>query len=790
MEKQLYLNSLYILSGPSGSGKTFFMEKLIKNGLPKEAVINPKEIVSLIFGVPPIIDSYSEIKKNGFKNLIKEMIDIRLSQNMTTFIDDNNLNEEIRKEFVDIAKKYGMKYEILIFNEDKNILNKRNKISLGQLNKQIEKFKINSAFNHSLVSSKDSYVLYPNLLDTEKVDVVGDIHGLFDELILCLKKCGWNHFEKENYLQHIDNTRKILFLGDIVDRGKQSIDVLELVKNTCKKGNGFLILGNHEEKLLSSYKKFKEDNVFLYKSMSSALTFFDFFKLPLEKRDELYNFLLECPIKISIWIDKKTGIVTKEENNAFKIGFVHAAIEFFNEKFLPRSLALYGNRYDTITDVDELYQKNVLSGINSHVLLRGHIPNTSQQDYVFSLEDGQAFNGNLVVMSLDKYINILKKNNWQPKFNFFDESVVRYKTEFNFNDYLKEKRMLLNEMNNLVQSELATDGCRKDESGQKKQHEDEFKIYKYSKKVHFKRLWKTNPWIEKARGLVLDKTGNIIVHPFDKLYNFGEYDIGKNVSKDKKVQVIEKVNGFLGCISKHPFKNELLLSTTGSISKDSPFVKFISDFVTPELIGKLLNFFKNNDMTLMFEVIHKDDPHIIEYSESDYGLWLIGARKKELLDKPETEDYLDDIAPKFGFKRPKWEEKAFEKVIESLQTSKIEGFLIRDSENNEPMMKIKTNYYLVTKFVGRMGKNMVKMMFNHSEQFKEEKVDEEFYPIVDKIIAKISENDFNEMPQDKRILFVREIVNETRSAFLNESDIIKENNFKSNDLSSFVKHKI
>ncbi len=766
MKNLLYLNKLYILSGPSGSGKTFFMKKLIKNGLPKEAVINSEEIISLLLGKSPIIGSYSEIKRNEFKNLIKEMVSIRLSQNMTTFIDDTNLSEEVRKEFVDIAKNYGMEYEILIFNEDKNILNEQKRISSKELNKQLEKFKITSVFNNSLVSNKNSYRLYPNLLNTEKVDIVGDVHGLFDELILCLKKCGWNHIEKENYLQHNDRDRKILFLGDIVDRGVQSIEVLQLVKNTCENGSAVLILGNHEEKLLSSYKKFKEDDSFLYKSMSSALTLFDFLKLPNEERSELYQFLLKCPVRMSIWIDKQTGCVTKEEKNCFKIGFAHAAIECFDESFLPRSLALYGNRYETITDVDYLYQKNVLSGINSHVLLRGHIPNTSQQDYVFSLEDGQAFNGNLVVLSLDKYINLLKNDNWQPKFNIFEKSVVRYKTEFNFGDYLKEKRMLLNEMNNLVQSGLATDGWRKDESGQKKPLEDGFKIYKYSKQVHFKRLWKTNPWIEKARGLVLDQTGNIIVHPFDKLYNFGEYDVGQNVSKNKKVQVIEKVNGFLGCISKHPFKNELLLSTTGSLAKDAPFVKFIADFIDPELNGKLLNFFKGNDKTLMFEVVHKDDPHIIEYSEKDYGLWLIGARNKKLLDKPDTEDYLDKIAPKLGFKRPNWEEKSFGEVIDSLQTSQLEGFMIRDAENNEPMMKIKTNYYLVTKFVGRMGKNMVKMMFNHSEQFKEDKVEEEFYPIVDKIVAKISENDFNEMPQDKRVLFVREIVNETRNEFL------------------------
>lgn len=333
--------------------------------------------------------------------------------------------------------------------------------------------------------------------------------------------------------------------------------------------------------------------------------------------------------------------------------------------------------------------------------------------------------------------------------------------------------MLLEEMNNLVEKGLATDGWRKDETGRKKAHEDGFKVFKYSKKVHFKKLWKTNPWLEKARGLVLDKNGNIVVHPFDKLYNFGEYNVGQSLDTNKKVQVIEKVNGYLGCISKHPFKDELLLSTTGSVAKEAPFVQMINDFITPEYTKKLMNFFNHNNMTLMFEVVHPEDPHIIEYGESDYGLWLIGAREKNLNSKIESEEYLDRIAKELGFKRPKWEEETFGEVLDSLQSSQLEGFMIRDGDTHEPLMKIKTNYYLVTKFVGRMGNNMVSMMFNHSEQFKEKKVDEEFYPIVDKIISKISEKEFAEMPQGERVLFVREIVNETRNEFLSKNKEIE-----------------
>lgn len=772
MEHKIILDKLYILSGPSGSGKTTFVEELIKKGLPEDAVIQIDGLAQSIFGNQKINKYYLELQKNNFKNIAKEMLSIRLSQNMATFIDDANLDDTTRKEYQEIAQKYGMNTEVLIFDKDELTLQQRTDIPKFALKEQLKNFQTDSSLPYRLINESLKYETTPSLLNTTKLDIVGDVHGLFDELIKLLEKSGWKYSEKDNSLTHEDPERKLLFVGDIVDRGTQSMQVLKLVKNLCDKGLATLILGNHEEKLLSSYKKYKETGIFAHKSLSASLTFTDFLKLEESEQESLFKFLSFCNVRQSIWLDKTTAKITDKDNvNTFKIGMCHAPNEYYDENFMPRSLALYGAGMRDIGDMDKIYNENYKNKSNSHILFRGHVANTSKQDHVFSLEGGQAFDGSLVILKLDRYIGYMKKNNWESKYEYFIKSTIKYKTNFNYNNYVKERVMLLNEMNNLVIQGLATDGWRRNpETGHKVAHEDGFKVYKYSKQVHFKRLWKSNSWLEKARGLVLDPAGNIVVHPFDKLYNFGEYDVGQGISNDKKVQVIEKVNGYLGCISKHPFKDELVLSTTGSITKDAPYVKMIGDFITPELNTSLLEYFKENNKTLMFEVVHPQDPHIIEYKEKDYGLWLIGAREKELSSKIETEDYLDMIGKKLGFRRPAWEEKSFGQVLESLQSSELEGYMIRDAEDkdNTPLMKIKTNYYLVTKFVGRMGKNMVKMMFNHSEQFKEQKVDEEFYPIVDKIISKVSETKFNEMPQLDRVNFVREIVNETRQEFLDD----------------------
>lgn len=780
---------LYILSGPSASGKSSFTQQLIKQGLPPDAIVSTDNIRKNILGSFKDADEFGirtslygwEMHNHEIFSIINQILDLRLKQKLPTILDAVNINDSVRKEYVEIANKNGMPVTVVIFDIEKDVLKERlskrqERFDFSVVENQLQKFQRDSKYPYLLVKPEDVFLLVPNLLSTTKLDVIGDSHGLLDELQQLLKQKNWVLNYSQNCFEHHDKERKLIFLGDIVDRGTQSIDLLRVVKNTVEQNRAELILGNHEAKLISSYERYKKEGIVSHKSLSSSQTLVDFLKLSLEEKEDIFNFLLRRPIKLSLWIDKDTGFPTNNDSNeCLKIGFCHADNHHFDEYSLPKSFALYGSK-ENIDDADKKYEENYLKGINKHILIRGHIPNTSNQAHVYSLDDGQAFEGNLALLSIDDYLEKLKENNWNSTHQFFVENTIKYKTSFNFDKYVEKKIMLLKEMDKLVKDGLATDGWRKDESGKKQPHPDGLKIFKYSKQVHFKRLWKTNPWLEKARGLVLDSAGNIVVHPFDKLYNFGEYDVGQNLPKEKRVQVIEKLNGFLGCISKHPFKNELLPSTTGSVADDAPFVKMIKDFITPELNGRLLNFFNKNNLTLMFEVIHPEDPHIIEYDKKDHGLWLIGARKKELDAPIETEDKLDQIAQELGLRRPKWEEKTFEKVLESLQNSELEGFMIRDGDTQEPLMKIKTNYYLVTKFVGRMGKNMVKMMFNHPEQFKEQKVDEEFYPIVDKIISKTSEEKFNEMPQEQRVIFVRQIVNETRQEFLEEQKKVK--NFK------------
>ena len=58
------------------------------------------------------------------------------------------------------------------------------------------------------------------------IDIVGDIHGEIDALRLLLWHLG---YDKEGY--HPEG-RRLVFLGDLVDRGPDSPAVVELVKQS------------------------------------------------------------------------------------------------------------------------------------------------------------------------------------------------------------------------------------------------------------------------------------------------------------------------------------------------------------------------------------------------------------------------------------------------------------------------------------------------------------------------------------------------------------------------------
>lgn len=79
--------------------------------------------------------------------------------------------------------------------------------------------------------------------DAQAYDIIGDIHGHADELRALLETLGYDN--ASGAYCHPEG-RKIIFLGDYIDRGPKIREVLETVRRMVDTGEALAILGNHE----------------------------------------------------------------------------------------------------------------------------------------------------------------------------------------------------------------------------------------------------------------------------------------------------------------------------------------------------------------------------------------------------------------------------------------------------------------------------------------------------------------------------------------------------------------
>jgi len=73
-------------------------------------------------------------------------------------------------------------------------------------------------------------------------DLIGDIHGHADPLERLLTKLGYR--EHDNVYRHPE--RKVIFLGDFIDRGPKIKRVLEIARSMVDADAALAVLGNHE----------------------------------------------------------------------------------------------------------------------------------------------------------------------------------------------------------------------------------------------------------------------------------------------------------------------------------------------------------------------------------------------------------------------------------------------------------------------------------------------------------------------------------------------------------------
>lgn len=260
-------------------------------------------------------------------------------------------------------------------------------------------------------------------------------------------------------------------------------------------------------------------------------------------------------------------------------------------------------------------------------------------------------------------------------------------------------------------------------------------ILRYKNRVFYDNLW--NEFLEECRGTIVDEDFNVVSRPFTKIYNYGIDANSPILDPDTEVEYFRKVNGFMVAVTWH--NNSLLVSTTGSLSSD--FVNYAYDMIDVTKYEETCR--ENPTKTFMFECVHKSDPHIIVEEE---GMYLLGYREKTWDNSPIEFADLDRFAYLFNCFFMYGRTATVEQVQKFAKAASHEGYVAYSKEGIA--FKIKSPFYLVNKFFARAS-NIEKIL---SKNVKE-KVDEEFYPLVDYV--QLHASDFIKLSEQSRLEFVK-----------------------------------
>ncbi|MCC6952667.1 MAG: polynucleotide kinase-phosphatase [Deltaproteobacteria bacterium] len=261
--------SLVVLIGASGSGKSTFAKRHFR----------ATEILSSDYFRGLVSDDENDQLATGpaFESL-QFILGQRLKLGKLSVIDATNVQASSRKSLVNIAREYHCIPCAIVLNLPDKVCAQRNKLradrSFGEhvirahnrdLRKSLRNLKY-EGFRHvyvldSLEQIEAVTIERQPLWNNRKsehgpFDIIGDVHGCFDELRELLTTLGYSVEDKggypfgRGYRVTPPAGRTLVFVGDLVDRGPRVVDVLRLAMSTSFDGVGLCVPGNHDVKLV------------------------------------------------------------------------------------------------------------------------------------------------------------------------------------------------------------------------------------------------------------------------------------------------------------------------------------------------------------------------------------------------------------------------------------------------------------------------------------------------------------------------------------------------------------
>jgi protein phosphatase len=254
--------SLVVLIGASGSGKSTFARK---HFLPTE-IISSDTCRGLVSDDENSLDATDD----AFE-VVHFLARKRLARQKLVVIDATNVQRQARKSLLTIAREHDCMAVAIVLDLPPKLCHERNQARAerqfgfhvvrqhaSQLRQSLRDLR-REGFRYVTVLESleaiDSVTIERTRLWTNRkddrgpFDIIGDIHGCFDELVDLLRTLGYQ-VDPDAPAATPPDGRKAIFLGDLVDRGPGITSVLKLVMNMTRAGTALCIPGNHETKLL------------------------------------------------------------------------------------------------------------------------------------------------------------------------------------------------------------------------------------------------------------------------------------------------------------------------------------------------------------------------------------------------------------------------------------------------------------------------------------------------------------------------------------------------------------
>jgi protein phosphatase len=392
------------LVGPSGSGKSSFARKHFR----------PTEVLSSDFCRGLVSDEEnSQAATNDAFEVLYFIASKRLTTGKLVVIDATNVQVEARKPIIALARQFHCIPVAIVFDLPEKLCHERNRNRpdrdfgphvIRQQSQQLRR----SLRNLQREGFRRVHILHsPEEVDAAEIvreplwnnlkhehgpfDIVGDLHGCFDELVELLTQLGYSVEKQSNvpgslaYSVKPPEGRKVVFLGDLVDRGPKIPEVLRLVMSMVQAGTALCVPGNHDIKLM---RKLRGKDVQITHGLADSLQQLD--KESPEFRAQVSDFLDEL---VSHYVLDEGKLVVahagmKEEMQGRGSGKV-------------RDFALYG---ETTGETDEFglpVRYNWAAEYRGRAMVvYGHTP-VPQPDWLnrtINIDTGCVFGGNLTAL--------------------------------------------------------------------------------------------------------------------------------------------------------------------------------------------------------------------------------------------------------------------------------------------------------------------------------------------------------------------------------------------------------